>query len=72
MSAIGHKADMLNALTNVRFWGKADMDQPLRIKARHWTALPSTVGYPSAGSWPALADAVRACNHLSLSEIPCR
>ena len=24
-----HKADMLNALTNVRFWGKADSDQPL-------------------------------------------
>jgi hypothetical protein len=23
-----HKADMLNALTNVRLWGKADMDQP--------------------------------------------
>jgi hypothetical protein len=24
-----HIADMLNALTNVRFWGKADSDQPL-------------------------------------------
>jgi hypothetical protein len=24
-----HKADMLNALTNVRFGGKADSDQPL-------------------------------------------
>jgi hypothetical protein len=24
-----HKADMLNALTNVRFWGKANVDQPL-------------------------------------------
>jgi len=26
-----HKADMLNALTNVRFWGqsKVDSDQPL-------------------------------------------
>jgi hypothetical protein len=24
-----HKADMLNALTNFRFWGKADSDQPL-------------------------------------------
>jgi hypothetical protein len=24
-----HKADMLNALTNVRFWSKADSDQPL-------------------------------------------
>jgi hypothetical protein len=24
-----HKADMLNALTNVRFWGKADIDEPL-------------------------------------------
>ena len=23
-----HKADMLNALTNVGFWGKADIDQP--------------------------------------------
>jgi hypothetical protein len=24
-----HIADMLNAPTNVRFWGKADIDQPL-------------------------------------------
>jgi hypothetical protein len=24
-----HKADMLNALTNVRFWGLGDIDQPL-------------------------------------------
>jgi hypothetical protein len=24
-----HKADILNVLTNVRFWGKADIDQPL-------------------------------------------
>jgi hypothetical protein len=24
-----HKADMLNSLTNVRFGGKADIDQPL-------------------------------------------
>jgi hypothetical protein len=24
-----HKADMLNALTNVRFWGKGDSDQRL-------------------------------------------
>jgi hypothetical protein len=24
-----HKADMLNALANVRFWGQADSDQPL-------------------------------------------
>ena len=24
-----HNADMLNALTNVRFWGQADSDQPL-------------------------------------------
>jgi hypothetical protein len=24
-----HKADMLNALMNVRFWGKADIHQPL-------------------------------------------
>jgi hypothetical protein len=24
-----HKADMLYALTNIRFWGKADSDQPL-------------------------------------------
>jgi len=24
-----HKADILNALTNVGFWGKADIDQPL-------------------------------------------
>jgi hypothetical protein len=27
-----HKADMLNALTNVGFGGKADMDQPLLTK----------------------------------------
>ena len=31
-SAIGLKADILNALTNVRFWGKADMDKPLLNK----------------------------------------
>jgi hypothetical protein len=24
-----HKADILNALTNVRIWGRADIDQPL-------------------------------------------
>jgi hypothetical protein len=24
-----HKADMLNALTNVRFWGLSGLDQPL-------------------------------------------
>jgi hypothetical protein len=27
-----HKADMLNALTNVRFWSKPDIDQPLLTK----------------------------------------
>src|SRR5262245_60705476 len=27
--SLWHQADMLNALTNVRFWGKADSNQPL-------------------------------------------
>jgi hypothetical protein len=30
-----HKADMLNALTNVRFGGKADSDPPLLTGAAH-------------------------------------
>jgi len=29
MCACGTLADMFNALTNVRFWGKPDIDQPL-------------------------------------------
>jgi hypothetical protein len=28
-SATGHKADMLNALANVGFWGKADISDRL-------------------------------------------
>ena len=35
----GHKADMLNALTNFRFWGKADSDQPLLIKVHDLAAI---------------------------------
>jgi hypothetical protein len=29
INTIGHKADMLSAPPNVRFWGKTDVDQPL-------------------------------------------
>ena len=30
--AIGLNADILNALTNVRFWGESGLDQPLLTK----------------------------------------
>jgi hypothetical protein len=34
-----HQADMLNALANVDFWGKADRDYPLLTSATPRTRL---------------------------------
>ena len=42
-----HLADMLNALTNVRFWGQSDSDQPLLINLSIYectTLPPSRLG----------------------------
>ena len=36
-----HKADMLNALTNVHFWGQSGSDQPLLEAGRQ---IPSGAG----------------------------
>ena len=47
-----HKADMLNALTNVSFWGKTDIDQTAAYQTRFMSTRPSTMLPPSPTQYP--------------------